>query len=61
MCYIIMNDIKLWVDEQMITNPIPIPYINLPITITGKLGAKAVSRAPIRYKRAPMINSLLLP
>jgi hypothetical protein len=43
------------------TNPIPIPNTNRPITITAKAGARAVTSAPTRYKKAARINSLLLP
>lgn len=37
------------------------PNTKRPITITMKLGATAVTRAPTRYSKAARINSFLLP
>ena len=45
----------------LITSPIPMPNTKRPMTITGKSGANAVTRAPTKYNTAAKINSLLLP
>ena len=45
----------------LITSPIPMPNTKRPMTITGKSGANAVTRAPTKYNTAAKINSLFLP
>jgi len=47
--------------EKEYTSPIPVPNISLPSTNTGKSGANAVTRAPIKYSNAAKMSSLLLP
>lgn len=47
--------------KDSITNPIPMPYKKRPSTMIAKLGATAVSRAPIKYDIEASISSLRRP